>query len=64
MSSRTKAAIGLAGGIAGLASAAYLTRDNESASLGLPGKGVASVVPTVFHDGKQSYPGLMMAATW
>jgi hypothetical protein len=64
MSSRTNAAIGLGGGIAGLASAAYLTRDNESASLGLPGRGVASVVPTVFHDGKQSYPGLMMAATW
>ena len=64
MSSRTHAAIGLAGGIAGLASAAYLTRDNESASLGLPGKGVASVAPTVFHDGKQSYPGLMLAATW
>jgi len=64
MSSRTNAAIGLGGGIAGLAAAAYLTRDNESASLGLLGKGVASVAPTVFNDGKQSYPGLMMAATW
>jgi hypothetical protein len=64
MSGRTVAAIELGSGIAGLAAAAYLTRDNESASLGMPGKGVASVVPTVFHDGKQSYPGLMMAATW
>jgi hypothetical protein len=64
MNARSAAAIELGAGIAGLASAAYLTRDNESASLGLPGRGVASVVPTVFHDGKQSYPGLMMAATW
>jgi hypothetical protein len=64
MSGRTVAAIELGSGIAGLAAAAYLTRDNESASLGLPSRGVASVVPTVFHDGKQSYPGLMMAATW
>jgi hypothetical protein len=64
MNARSAAAIELGAGIAGLASAAYLTRDNESASLGLPGKGVASVVPTVFHDGKLSYPGLMMAATW
>jgi thioredoxin reductase len=64
MNGRTIAAIELGSGIAGLAAAAYLTRDNESASLGMPGKGVASVVPTVFHDGKQSYPGLMMAATW
>jgi len=64
MSGRTIAAIELGSGIAGLAAAAYLTRDNESASLGLPSRGVASVVPTVFHDGKQSYPGLMMAATW
>jgi hypothetical protein len=64
MNARSAAAIELGAGIAGLATAAYLTRDNESASLGLPGKGVASVVPTVFHDGKQSYPGLMMAATW
>lgn len=64
MNARSAAAIELGAGIAGLAAAAYLTRDNESASLGLPGKGLASVVPTVFHDGKQSYPGLMMAATW
>jgi hypothetical protein len=64
MNGRSMAAIELGSGIAGLATAAYLTRDNESASLGLPGKGVASVAPTVFHDGKQSYPGLMMAATW
>ena len=39
-------------------------RSAESASLGLLGKGVASVAPTVFNDGKQSYPGLMLAATW
>ncbi len=64
MSGRTIAAIELGAGIAGLATAAYLTRDNESASLGLPGKGVALVAPTVFNDGKQSYPGLMLAATW
>ena len=64
MNARSAAAIELGAGIAGLATAAYLTRDNESASLGLPGKGVASVAPTVFNDGKQSYPGLMLAATW
>lgn len=64
MSARTGAAIYLGAGVAGLATAAYLTRDNESASLGLPGKGVASVAPTVFNDGKQSYSGLMLAATW
>lgn len=64
MNARTGAAIELGSGIAGLATAAYLTRDNPTAQLSVPGKGVASVAPTVFHDGKQSYPGLMMAATW
>ena len=64
MTARSAMAIELGAGIAGLAVAAHLTGDNESASLGLPGKGVASVAPTVFNDGKQSYPGLMLAATW
>lgn len=64
MNGRTVAAIELGSGLAGLAVAAHLTGDNESASLGLPGRSVASVAPTVFHDGKQSYPGLMLAATW
>jgi len=64
LNARSGAGIALGSGIAGLATAAYLTRDNPRASIGAPAKGVAAVTPTLFHDGKQSYPGLMMAATW
>lgn len=64
MNARTGAAIELGSGIAGLAAAAYLTRDNPSASIAGPSKGVATVAPTVFSDGKANYPGMMFAATW
>ena len=64
MNARSGAGIALGSGIAGLATAAYLTRDNPRASIGAPSKGVAAVTPTLFSDGKQSYPGLMLAATW
>ena len=64
MNARSGAGIALGSGIAGLATAAYLTRDNPRASIGAPSKGVAAVTPTLFSDGKQSYPGLRVAATW
>lgn len=64
LSARSGAAIELGAGIAGLSAAAYLTRDNSAEVASRPAKATTALSPTVFHDGKESYPGMMFAATW